>query len=92
MAISTTKKGSDPIFNVIIDGVKTDAIVYSCRWMQHMNEFAHLIKYGYAPGHYMNRCCDCQEMSYEVDKRAILCLPCAQLRYDRDSRALQETT
>jgi hypothetical protein len=44
-------------------------------------EWAHLLRYGYAPGHYMNTCQRCGEVVHDVDKRAICCRPCAEARW-----------
>lgn len=41
----------------------------------------HLKPYGYAPGHYMNKCHVCKEVVVGVDKRAITCRPCAVARH-----------
>jgi hypothetical protein len=44
-------------------------------------EWEHLKKYGYAPGNYMNRCCWCNQVKNDLDKRAVACRPCAEERY-----------
>ena len=44
-------------------------------------DLAHLMRYGYAPGHYMNTCRQCGETVTNVDKRAICCRPCAEARH-----------
>lgn len=41
-------------------------------------DWLHLKPYGYAPGHYMNRCRFCNKVVEGVDKRAITCRPCAE--------------
>lgn len=41
-------------------------------------DWSHLRQYGYAPGNYMNRCCKCQQIVSNVDKRAVTCRPCAE--------------
>jgi hypothetical protein len=41
----------------------------------------HLKAYGYAPGHYMNKCSTCGKVVTDVDKRAITCRPCAEARH-----------
>lgn len=35
-------------------------------------------EYGWAPGNYMARCCDCGFVSSDVDKRAVRCKRCAE--------------
>lgn len=47
-------------------------------------EWAHLKKYGYAPGDYIARCHRCQQSASDLDKRAITCRPCAE---EMDRRA-----
>lgn len=44
---------------------------------------------GYAPGNYMNICCDCKEQ-FEGDKRAIQCLPCAAESVNRVIESLHD--
>lgn len=47
-----------------------------------MNEpWEHLQQYGYAPGHYMNKCRNCQKICHDVDKRATSCRACAEQRH-----------
>ena len=50
--------------------------------------FEHLIKFGYAPGGYWYRCCDCALDIIGGDKRAVRCRLCAQKRYDETPRQL----
>jgi hypothetical protein len=42
------------------------------------DDWRHLKAYGYAPGHYMNRCHLCNATVAGVDKRAITCRACAE--------------
>jgi hypothetical protein len=44
-------------------------------------EWQHLLRYGYAPGNYMNTCQRCGEVAHGVDKRARCCRPCAEARH-----------
>jgi hypothetical protein len=44
-------------------------------------EWAHLMRYGYAPGHYMNTCLQCGQTVVDVDKRATCCRACAEARH-----------
>ena len=44
-------------------------------------EWEHLLRYGYAPGNYMNTCLRCGEVTHGVDKRARCCRPCAEARH-----------
>jgi hypothetical protein len=46
-------------------------------------EGAHLKPYGYAPGHYMNKCHNCQRVVTGVDKRAYICRPCAEALHQK---------
>ena len=41
-------------------------------------DWAHLKRYGYAPGQYMNKCHNCEHVVDGLDKRAFTCLPCAE--------------
>jgi hypothetical protein len=41
----------------------------------------HLKAYGYAPGHYMNKCQSCCKVCDDLDKRATCCRPCAEQRH-----------
>jgi hypothetical protein len=43
--------------------------------------FEHLLRYGYAPGNYMNTCQRCGEVAHGVDKRARCCRACAEARH-----------
>ena len=47
-------------------------------------EWEHLLRYGYAPGNYMNTCLRCGEVAHDVDKRALCCRPCAEARHAND--------
>lgn len=42
----------------------------------------HLRQYGYAPGHYMNKCHNCEHVIDGLDKRAIACKPCAEALHE----------
>lgn len=46
--------------------------------------FQHLLRYGYAPGNYMNTCRTCNETHIFLDKRARCCLDCATAKYAAD--------
>ncbi len=50
-------------------------------------EWEHLKPYGYAPGHYLNRCHACNQVTTDTDKRAITCRPCAEAMH-RDCGAV----
>ena len=41
-------------------------------------DWSHLKRYGYAPGHYMNKCHRCMQVVGDLDKRATICRPCAE--------------
>jgi hypothetical protein len=45
--------------------------------MNTTDDWQHLKPYGYAPGGYMGRCHQCNEVKVDLDKRAITCRPCA---------------
>lgn len=55
-------------------------------------EWAHLKRYGYAPGDYMNKCHACGKVVEFVDKRAITCRPCAEAEYVRTAPQPPEAT
>lgn len=42
------------------------------------DDWQHLKRFGYAPGGYMGRCCQCSTIAHDIDKRAITCRPCAE--------------
>lgn len=46
--------------------------------------FLHLLKYGYAPGNYMNTCHTCDEVHIDLDKRARCCRKCAEAKHQAD--------
>lgn len=43
-----------------------------------------LLEYGYCKGNYMNTCNDCGEMTFNVDKRCLICKFCAMKRRRKD--------
>ena len=49
-------------------------------------EWQHLKPYGYAPGHYMNKCHNCEQVVTGVDKRAHTCRPCAEALHEQWSK------
>lgn len=65
-ATNTTTAGGSPLDG----GVRPDA-----------GSWKHLLRYGYAPGHYMNTCRRCGEVVHDVDKRAWCCRACAEARH-----------
>ena len=49
-----------------------------------------LVPWGWAPGNYMGRCCDCGDQWHNGDKRAIRCERCAMIGcYTAAERKLQ---
>ena len=49
--------------------------------MSEFSEYMRLLPYGYAPGHYMNKCFACEKVVADVDKRATSCRPCAEAAF-----------
>lgn len=45
------------------------------------DDWFHLKAYGYAPGNYMSTCSTCNQICFDLDKRAITCRPCAEKKY-----------
>ena len=48
------------------------------RPVEQRTEWAHLMRYGYAPGNYMSKCHNCEHVVTGVDKRAVTCRACAE--------------
>lgn len=48
------------------------------------NNWLHLKPYGYAPGDYTSKCYSCQELKYDLDKRATRCKSCAEEAFKKD--------
>lgn len=50
----------------------------------------HLRAYGYAPGHYSNKCHACGNFVDYVDKRCTTCFECAERLCNKDRQSRQE--
>ncbi len=66
-----------PVYFVVMKGLHS--MVQMLQDEERKDRYAHLLSCGYAPGDYMSRCHVCEDLVYNVDKRAITCRPCAEI-------------